>query len=125
MTYLTCTNFTYGPFVTLFSGTVRPKKLKHSTHNDSGLVYCVYRIWVAGAYSSLYFFIFISLQFTNNKKSCHTFSGNMLHTMAVEWCNVYTRVGLLVLICRFISSFFFLSNFQTLKMFFTFFAVKT
>ena len=37
-------------------------------------------------------------------------------------CIVYTGVRLLLLICRFISSFFFLANFQTLKIFVTFFS---
>ena len=30
-------------FVTFFSGTVRPRRLKHGTHVDSGQMYRVYR----------------------------------------------------------------------------------
>ena len=52
-------------FVTLFSGTVRPRRLKLGTHVDSGQMYGVYRNQAAAAYSSLYFFIFLSLQFSN------------------------------------------------------------
>ena len=43
-------------FVTLFSGTMRPKRLKLGTHMDSGQMYLVYRNQAASAYSSLYFF---------------------------------------------------------------------
>ena len=64
-------------FVTLFSGTVRPRRLKHCTHVDSGQMYCVYRNQAAAAYLSLYFFIFLSLQFSNIKNFRHTFSGTV------------------------------------------------
>ena len=47
-------------FVTLFSGTVRPRRLKLGTHVGSGQMYHVYRNQAAAAYSSLYFFIFLS-----------------------------------------------------------------
>ena len=47
-------------FVTLFSGAVRPRRLKLGTHMDSGQMYCVYQNQVAAAYSSLYFsFVFL------------------------------------------------------------------
>ena len=52
-------------FVTLFSGTVRSRRLKLGTQVDSGQMYRVYLNQVAAAYSSLYFFIFLSLQFSN------------------------------------------------------------
>ena len=63
-------------FVTLFSATVRPRRLKHGTHVDSGQMYRVYRNQAAGVYSSLYFFIFLSLQFSNIKSFRHTFLSN-------------------------------------------------
>ena len=63
-------------FVTVFSGAVRPRRLKLGTHVDSGQMYCVYRNQIAGAYSSLYFFTFLSLQFTNIKIFRHTFLSN-------------------------------------------------
>ena len=63
-------------FVTLFSGTVRPRRLKLGTHMDSGQMYRVYRNQAAAAYLSLYFFIFLSLQFSNIKNFRHTFLRN-------------------------------------------------
>ena len=53
-------------FVTFFSGTVRSRRLKLGTHVDSGQMYRVYRNQAA-AYLTLYFFIFLSLQFSNIK----------------------------------------------------------
>ena len=58
-------------FITFFSGTVRSRRLKLGTHVDSGQMYCVYRNQAA-AYLSLYFFIFLSLQFLNIKIFRHT-----------------------------------------------------
>ena len=54
-------------FITLFSGTVRPRRLKLGAHMDSGWMSCVYQNQAAAAYLSLYFFIFLSLQFSNIK----------------------------------------------------------
>ena len=48
-------------FVTLFSGTVRPRRFKLGTHMDSGQMYRKYRNQATAAYSSFYFFIFLSL----------------------------------------------------------------
>ena len=42
---------------TLFSGTVRPRRLKPGTYVDSRQMYYVYRIQAAAVYLSLYFFI--------------------------------------------------------------------
>ena len=58
-------------FVTLFSGTVRPRRLKLGTHMDNGQMYHVYQNQAAAAYLSLYFFIFLSLQFSTLKFSSH------------------------------------------------------
>ena len=63
-------------FITLFWGTVRRRRLKLGTHIDSGQVYQVYWIQAAAAYSSHYFFIFLSLQFSNIEIFCHTFLTN-------------------------------------------------
>ena len=64
-------------FVTLFSGTVRPrKKFKLGTLVDNGWVYRVYQNQAAAAYLSLYFFIFLSLQASNINIFCHTFLRN-------------------------------------------------
>ena len=54
-------------FVTLFSGTVQPRRFKLVAHMDNGLMHCVYGNQAAAAYLSLYFFIFSSLQFSNIK----------------------------------------------------------
>ena len=54
-------------FITLFSGTVRPRRLKLGAHMDNGLMYPVYQNQVAAAYLSLYFFIFLSVRFSNIK----------------------------------------------------------
>ena len=64
-------------FITLFSGTVRPRRLKLGTHIDSGQMYHVYQNQAAAAYSSPYFFIFLSLQFSILKFFVTLFLGTM------------------------------------------------
>ena len=55
-------------FITFFSGTLRPRRLKLGKHIDSGQMYHVYSNQAAAAaYSSHYFFIFLSLQFPTLK----------------------------------------------------------
>ena len=54
-------------FVTLFSETMRPRRLKLGTHMGSGQMYHVYKNQASAAYSFLYFFIFLSLQFSTLK----------------------------------------------------------
>ena len=49
-------------------------------------------------------------------------SWNFVHRWTMGACIVYTRISLLLLICLFIFSFFFLSNFQTLNIFITLFS---
>ena len=123
------TNFQHWNFSSHFLGTVRPRRLKVGTHLDSGQVYHVYQNQAAAAYSSLYFFIFLSLQFSYWNFLSH-FSQelwgledwNLVHTWTVGRYIVYTGIRLLLLIRPFISSFFFLSNYQTLKVFVTFFS---
>ena len=61
-------------FITLFLGTVRPRRLKLGTHVDSGQMYRVYWNQAAAAYSSLYFFGGFSLQFSNIKIFFNIFS---------------------------------------------------
>ena len=163
-------------FVTLFSRTVRPRRLKLGTHVDSGQMYRVYRNQTAATYSYPYFFIFFLSNFQTLKFFAHFYQAlwslggwNLVHTWTVGgymvytrirqlllirplifsfskikilkffahfsqelwglegwnlvhiWtmggCIVYTRIRWLLHICCFIFSFFFLSNFQTLKCF--------
>ena len=76
-------------FVTLFSGTVRSRRLKLVTHVDSGQMYHVYQNQTAAAYSSLYFFIFLSLQFSTLKFFVTLFSG----TLRPRRLKIGTRLG--------------------------------
>ena len=50
--------------------------MKLGTHMDSEQMYHVYGNQAAAAYSSLYFFIFLSLQLSNIKNFCHNFLRN-------------------------------------------------
>ena len=50
-------------FVTLSSGTMKPRRLKIGTKVDSGQMYHVYQNQAVSAYSSLYFFIFFLSNF--------------------------------------------------------------
>ena len=63
-------------FVTPFSGTVRPRRLKLGTHMDTGQLYHVYHNQAAAAYLSLYFFIFLS-NFQTLKFFVTLFSGTV------------------------------------------------
>ena len=64
----------------IFSGTVRPRRLKLGTHVDSGQMYHVYRNQTAAAYSSLHFFIFLSLQFSTMEFFVNFVSGTVRPT---------------------------------------------
>ena len=113
-------------FITLFSGTVRPRRLKIGTHLDSGQMYHVYQNQAAAAYSSLYFFIFLSLQFSTLKFFITLFSrtvrprrlklgthidiGQMYRVYRNQTAASYSSLYFFI---------FFLSNFQTLKFFVT------
>ena len=105
-------------FVTCFSRTVRPRRLKLGTHMNSGWMYCVYWNQAASAYSSLFF---LSPQLSNIKNFRHTF---LMTCEAYKVGTWYTREQWVdvsctpesgcCLICPFISSFFFLSNSQNI-----------
>ena len=103
----------------LFLGTVRPRRLKLGTHLGSGQVYHVYCNQAAAAYSSLYFFIFLSFQFSRLKFLVTLFSGSVrprrlklgTHVDSGQMYHVYQNQAA-ALIRPFISSFFFLYNFQ-------------
>ena len=97
-------------FVTLFSGTVRPRRLKLGTHVDSGQMYHVYRNQPAAAYSSFFPFspIFKHLNFSSHfsQKLCDL-EVETWHTRAGGRCIVFTRIRLLLLIHSFIFHFSF------------------
>ena len=97
--------------VTLFSRTVEPRRLKLGTQMDSWQIYRVYRNQAAAAYSFLYFFSFLSLQFSNIKIFCRTFLRNCeaykvdtIHMWTMGGCIMYTAIRLLFLICPFTLS---------------------
>ena len=110
-------------FVTLFSGTVRPRRLKLGTLVDSGQMYRVYRNEAAASYSSLYFFIFLFLQLSNIKIFCTIFSGTVrsrrlklsTHVDSGQMYHVYRNQAAAAYLSLYF--FIFLSNFQTLKFF--------
>ena len=98
---------------------MRPRLLKLSTPIDSGQMYQLYWNQAAVAYSSHYFFIFLSLQFLTLKFLVTLFSGTVrprrlklgARVDRVQMYHVY-RNQTAAFIRPFISSFFFLSNFQ-------------
>ena len=102
-------------FVTLFSGTVRPRKLKLGTHVDSGQMYRVYRNQDAAAYSSLFSSIFYLSNFQTLKIFVALFSEtvrpiklNLTHTWTMGGCIIYTAIRLLMLlICPLLYHFSF------------------
>ena len=116
-------------FITLFSGTVRTRRLKLGIHVDSGQMYRVYRNQAAAAYLSHYFFIFLSLQFSNFKNFVTLFSGSVrprrlklgTHVDSGWMYCVYRNQAAAVYLSLY-SSFFFLYDFQTLKFFVTLFS---
>ena len=111
-------------FFTLFSGTVTHRRLKLGTDMDNGWVYRVYWNQAAAAYSSLCFFIFLSLQFSDITNFRHTFLRNCearrlklgIH-VDNGWMNRVYRNQLLLLI-HLIYFFIFLSlQFLNIKIF--------
>ena len=72
-------------FITHFSGTVRPRRLKLCSHVDTGQMYRVYQNQAATIYSSLYFLIFLCLQFSDIKIFRHTFLRNCEAKKVETW----------------------------------------
>ena len=123
-------------FVILFSGTVRStlffsRYLKLVTHVNGGWMYLVYGNQAAATYLSLYFLIFLSLQFSNNNFIAY-FSENVTATKLklgthVNHVCTYEEVSCIpqssCCCFLFIPLFVhFCSNFQTLKIFVTLFS---
>ena len=63
-------------FVSLFSETVRPRRLKLGTHLDSGQMYHVYRNQAAALIFSFTSSFFFLSKFPNIKIFCHRFLRN-------------------------------------------------
>ena len=84
-------------FVTLFSGTVRPRRLKLGAHMDSGWMYRVYQDQAAAAYLSFYFFIFLShfqtLNFSSHfSQEIWGLDWNLVQMWTVGRCIMHTGV---------------------------------
>ena len=105
-------------FVTLFSGTARPRRLKLGTHVDNGQLYRVYRNQAAPAYSSLISSFFFLSNFLTLKFFVTRFSGTVrprrlklgTHVDSGQMYRVYQYPAAAAYLSLF--SFFFLSNFQ-------------
>ena len=108
-------------FVTIFSGTVRPRRLKLGTLVDSGQMYDAYRNLAAAAYSSLYFFIFLSLRFLTLKFFVTLFSKTVgprklkIGTLVDSGQMYYVYQNQAAAAYSSIISLFSLSNYQTLN----------
>ena len=63
-------------FVTLFTGTVKPRRLNLGAHVDSGWMYRVYQNQAAAAYLYFIFSFFFLSNFQTLKCFCHTFLRN-------------------------------------------------
>ena len=116
---------TLNVFVILFSGTVRPRRLKLVTHMDNQWMYHMYQNQAAAAYSSHYFSFFFLSYFQTLKFFITLFSGTVrprrlkLATHVDNWWmyRVYRNQAAAALIHPFVFLFLFLSNFETLKIF--------
>ena len=114
-------------FVTLFSGTMRPRRLKLGTHMNNWRMYRVYQSQAAAAYSSLHFFIFLS-NFQTLKFFVTLFSGTMrprrlkLGTHMNNWRMYRVYQSQAAAAYSSLYFFIFLFNFQTLKFFVTLFS---
>ena len=112
-------------FDTLLSGTVRPRRLKLGTHEDSGQMYRLYRNQAATTFSSFYFFIFLS-NFQTLKLFITLFFGTVRPRRlklgdSGQMYHIY-RNPAAAAAYSFLYFFNFLSNFQTLKIFVTLFS---
>ena len=93
--------------VILFSGTVRPRRLKHGTQVDGGQMYCLYRNQAAAAYSSPYFFIFFRSSFQTLK---HMYRGWMYGVYQNQVAAAY------------LTLYFFFLQYSNIKIFVTLFS---
>ena len=94
-------------FVTLFSGTVRPRRFKLGTHVDSRQMYHIYRNQAAATYWSLYFSFFFLSNFQTLKSFVTPFSG----TVRPRSLKLYTHVDNGRMYCNFHTLQFFVTIF--------------
>ena len=112
-----------------FSGTVRPRRLKLVTHVENGWMYRVYWNHAAALIRPFIFSFFFLSNFQTLKIFETLFSGTVrprrlklgTHVDSGQMYGVYQNQAAAAYIHPFISSFFFLFNFQTLKIFETLF----
>ena len=126
-------HFSFSPifehdFVTLFSGAVGPRRFKFVTHMENRWLYRVYWNQAAAHIRPFIFSFFFLSNFQTLKVFVTLFSGtvrprswNFVYMWTVGRCIVFTEIRLLLHILS-LYSFFFLSNFQTLKVFVTLFS---
>ena len=119
---------TFKFFVTLFSETVWPRRLKLGTNVQWTDVSCLPESGCCCLFIPL-FFIFLSLKFSNINIFVILFSGTVklrrlklgTHVHSGQMYCVY-RINAAAVYLSLYSSFFFLSNFQTFKKFVTLFS---
>ena len=114
-------------FVTLFSGTVKPRRLKLGTHMDSGQMYRVYQNHMLLLFvPSFFIFLQFSFQFSNIKNFCRTFLRNCEAYKVDTWYTHGQWVDVLCIpqsgCCFLFVLYFFLSSVQKFKIFITLFS---
>ena len=118
-------NYQTWKLVTLFCGAVKPTKLTLGTLVNNWWMYCVYQNQNAAAYYLFFPFIFLFPYFLTSDIFIAFFSGtvrptklrNLLHIWTMDVCIMSTGIRLLLLYIPLFLPFFFLSNFQTFKIF--------
>ena len=126
-------HFSFSPifehdFVTLFSGTVGPRRFKLVTHMENRWMYRVYRNQAAAHIRPFIFSFFFLYNFQTLKFFVALFSGTerprrlklCTHVDSGQMYRVYRNQAAAAYLSLY--SFFFLSNFQTLKVFVTLFS---
>ena len=108
---------------------MRHRRLKLVIHIENWWMYRMYRnqlLLLIHLFIFSFFFLsnfqIFSSHFSQELWGLEDWNLHVVHTWTVGRCIVYTGIRLLLHICPFISSFFFLSNFLTLKFFVTLFS---
>ena len=107
---------------------MRPRRLKLHTYVDNAWIYHVYLNHAAAVIcpfiSSFFFPVFTHYNFSSHfsEEQWGLEGWNLVHTRIVGRCIMHTGIRLLLHSHSIISSYFFLTNFQTLKVFVTLFS---